>query len=191
MSSSVNPSNIGQNVIVTATVTAESAFAGVPEGTVQFFVDGTLLPPLSLSDGSASVSLSGLGLGMHVVTAVYTGNDLFAKSTGGLTQTVINHALVSIAVTPGDPVIAAGSTQQFTAIGTFSDGSTANLSSSVTWASAHLAVATINTSGLATGLSTGASFITATLGTVFGGADLGVGFGHYPIKAFGNGEDHS
>ncbi len=174
VSPSVNPSNVGQNVTFTVTVTPNTGFAGVPAGTAQFFVDGTFLTPLSLSDGSASFSLSGLSLGTHAVTAIYDGADLFAKSTGALTQTVINHALVSIAVTPGDPVIAQGSTQQFTAIGTFSDGSTANLSSSVTWASAHLAVATINASGLATGLSTGASFITASLGTVFGGADLTV-----------------
>jgi hypothetical protein len=173
--SSVNPSNIGQNVIVTATVTADSAFAGVPEGTVQFFVDGTAFPALvTLSDGSASVSLTALGVGTHAVTAIYSGDDIFAESTGGLTQIVTNHALVSIAVTPADPVIAEGSTQQFTAIGTYSDGSTANLSSSVTWASGHLAVATINASGLATGVTTGASFITASLGVLFGSAVLTV-----------------
>ena len=50
--------------------------------------------------------------------------------------------LQSIAVTPVNPSIAKGLTQQFTATGTYSDSSTANLTGSVTWASATTSVAT-------------------------------------------------
>ena len=42
-------------------------------------------------------------------------------------------ALVSIAVTPAKPSIAVGATQQFTATGTYGDGSTQNLTSTATW----------------------------------------------------------
>ena len=42
--------------------------------------------------------------------------------------------LTSIAVTPANPTIQFGGTQQFAATGTYSDGSTQNLTGSVTWA---------------------------------------------------------
>ena len=66
--------------------------------------------------------------------------------------------LQSIAVTPANPSVAKGLTQQFTATGTFSDNSTQNLTAQVTWASATTAVATINSSGLATAIATGTSY---------------------------------
>jgi len=49
-------------------------------------------------------------------------------------------------VTPANPSIAKGLTQQFTATGTYSDASTQNITSTLTWASATTSVATI-TSG--------------------------------------------
>ena len=53
-------------------------------------------------------------------------------------------ALVSIAVTPASPSIATGADKQFTATGTYADASTADLTSSVTWASDTPSVATID-----------------------------------------------
>ena len=58
------------------------------------------------------------------------------------------------------------------ATGTYSDGSTEVLTSTVTWTSGTVGVATINSSGLATGVSAGTSVITATLGAVNGTANL-------------------
>ena len=58
------------------------------------------------------------------------------------------------------------------ATGTYSDGSTAVLTSTVTWSSGKVGVATINSSGLATGVSAGTTVITATLGAVNGTANL-------------------
>lgn len=67
-------------------------------------------------------------------------------------------------MTPATPAnLAVGSTQQFTAMGTYSDGSTADVSSQVTWVSATPATATINSTGLATGVAVGTTNITATL----------------------------
>jgi hypothetical protein len=73
--------------------------------------------------------------------------------------------LASIAVTPAAPDIGVGTTQQFTATGTFSDSSTKNLTSTVSWSSSNGAVATIATSGgLATGAAAGGPVtITASL----------------------------
>ena len=57
--------------------------------------------------------------------------------------------LTSIAVTPANPTIQTGATQQFTATGTYSDNTTQNITSQVTWAS-NTSAATINSAGLAT-----------------------------------------
>ena len=78
----------------------------------------------------------------------------------------VQPALTSIAVTPASPSVAKGLTQQFTATGTYTDGSTANLTASVTWASATPSVATISSTGLAQSLATGTTNITAALGSV-------------------------
>ena len=53
--------------------------------------------------------------------------------------------LISIAVTPANPTIQTGATQQFTATGTYSDLSTQNITTQVTWASSPTGVATIPT----------------------------------------------
>src|SRR5262249_24959365 len=91
-----------------------------------------------------------------------------------LTVTVPAPTLTSIAVTPANPTINRGTTQQFTATGTFSDNSTQNLTSSVTWASASTNVSPINSAGLATAVAAGSSTITATMGTISGSTTLTV-----------------
>ncbi len=74
-------------------------------------------------------------------------------------------SLSSIAVTPANPSVSKGGTEQFDAVGTFSDGSTQDLTTAVNWSSATTTVATIsNTSGsqgLATAVGTGTSTISA------------------------------
>jgi plastocyanin len=82
--------------------------------------------------------------------------------------------LSSIAVTPANPTVGVGSTQAFTATGTFSDNSTQNITSQVTWASATTSVATITSTGVATGVAPGTSVITASLNGVTGMTHLTV-----------------
>ncbi len=82
--------------------------------------------------------------------------------------------LTSISVGPPNTSIAAGSTQQFTVTGIYSDGSKHDLSANVTWASSSAAAASISATGLAAATSAGKTFITATQGTVFGGTYLTV-----------------
>jgi hypothetical protein len=74
--------------------------------------------------------------------------------------------LTSIAVTPLTTSISLGETQQFTAIGTYSDNSTKNITTSVTWGSSNTAVAAISTTGLATSVAAGTTTITANLSGV-------------------------
>jgi hypothetical protein len=82
--------------------------------------------------------------------------------------------LVSIAVTPANTSIALGATQQFVATGTFSDKSTQDISSSVTWTSLNAGVAKISATGLSTAVATGTTTITAGSGAVSGTAKLTV-----------------
>ena len=88
-------------------------------------------------------------------------------TTTPATTTTTTPALSSIMVTPASPDnsanLAIGATQQFTATGTYSDGSTADISSQVTWNSDTTSVATIDSNGLATGVAAGTANITAAL----------------------------
>ena len=90
----------------------------------------------------------------------------FAEPNG--TCHAMSPVLTSIAVTPINPIVAQGLTEQFTATATYTDGSTADLTSSVTWTSANTIVASINGTGLAAALASGSSTISATSGVVVG-----------------------
>jgi len=78
--------------------------------------------------------------------------------------------LVSIAVTPSNPIVAPGTIQQFNATGTFSDNTTQDLTTLVIWSSSASSVATISnttgSNGKATAIATGTATITATSGSV-------------------------
>ena len=92
-----------------------------------------------------------------------------ATTLGSAVNLVVSSgpALVSIAVTPANPSIAKGLTQQPMQTGTYTDNSTQNLTSQVTW-SANAP------GGLATGNAVGQSTVTATSGNVQGSTTLTV-----------------
>ena len=87
-------------------------------------------------------------------------------------------ALVSLSLTPTNPSATKGTTQQFTATGTYSDSSTENLTTSVTWSSSVTSVASISntagSNGTATALAAGTTTITAVSGNVSGSTTLTV-----------------
>ncbi len=82
--------------------------------------------------------------------------------------------LASVAVTSSAPSVAVGATRQFTATAAYSDGTTGNVSSTATWTVATQAFATINSSGLATGVAVGATMVTASLSGITGSEPLTV-----------------
>lgn len=114
------------------------------------------------------------GLATGVASGVSTISAQSGTVSGSATLTVGNAALVSIAVSPASPSIASGTTQQFVATGTFTDGSQQDLTTSVSWSSANPAVASVSPAGLATSLSVGTSMITAALSDVNGSTLLTV-----------------
>lgn len=100
VTSSANPSHVGQSVAFTATVANSTGNgAGTPTGSVQFQIDGRNYgSPVVLANGSASVSDAALGVGTHKVQAMYTPDTTaFVASTSGS----YNQAVVAAAVTLG------------------------------------------------------------------------------------------
>jgi len=65
--------------------------------------------------------------------------------------------LTSIAIAPISPNITVGDTQQFTATGHFSDGTTSNITPQSSWSSDNSTVATVENFGTQPGLATGKS----------------------------------
>ena len=88
--------------------------------------------------------------------------------------TISNATVQSITVTPATPTIALGALQQFAASGTFSDGSTLDITSVVTWTSSTPTVAVVNQKGVASSASHGQTNINATFKSVTGSTLLNV-----------------
>jgi Bacterial Ig-like domain (group 2)/PKD domain len=122
---------------------------------------------ISNTSGSNGLATSA-GLGTTTITAT------LGLINGNTTLSVTAAVLTSIAVTPANPSIPLGTTQQFTATGTFSDLSTQDVTASVTWSSDTPTVASISTGGLATGVGVGVANITATSGSITGSATITV-----------------
>ena len=100
-----------------------------------------------------------------VVAGLSAGTATITASLNGITSTPVKLTVISlssISVTPAPPAnLAVGATQQFTATGIFTDGSTEDITSEVTWISDTPATATISQNGLATGVAVGTTNITA------------------------------
>jgi hypothetical protein len=90
LTSSSNPSTVGQPVTFTATVTATSAGTGSPTGTVTFMDGSTVLAKnVQLVNGVATCMTTTLGKGKHKITVVYSGDtDFLASTSSVLTETV-------------------------------------------------------------------------------------------------------
>jgi sugar lactone lactonase YvrE len=130
-----------------------------------FTANGVIgLPLQGSSTGAVGIAIDGAG-------DVWTTNGLTSvvEYIGAAAPTVTplvaqiatpSAALVSIAVTPASASVAVGATQQFTATATFADGATRNFTNVVNWISSNPSAATINASGLATGVAAGSTNIT-------------------------------
>ncbi len=135
----------------------------------------TITGSVTWASGSPAVAtISSGGLAHGVAAGTSTISATLGAISGNTLLTVTAPTLVSIAVTPANPTIAAGANQQMIATGTYSDASTQTITGSVTWASGSPAVATISSGGLAHGVAAGTSTISATLGAISGNTLLTV-----------------
>jgi trimeric autotransporter adhesin len=134
------------------------------------------------STNTSIATISNAGGSKGRATAVAAGSTTIRATlgtiSGSTTLTVTTATLVSVAITPANPVIATGTTQQFVATGTYSDNSTQNLTVAATWSSSNTSVATISnaagSNGLATSVASGTTTITATSGGKSGSTTLTV-----------------
>jgi Bacterial Ig-like domain (group 3) len=85
LSSSQNPSAVGQAVTLTATV---SSSAGVPTGKVKFMTGAIGLGTVTLSGGVATVTTTTLPAGSDPITANYLGTTNCGTSSASPTQVV-------------------------------------------------------------------------------------------------------
>jgi Big-like domain-containing protein len=160
-----------------------SATGSFSDGTLQnvtaeatWTSSNTLVATVSNATGTRGL-VSTLAQGTTTITAALSG-----VTSDRATLTVTAPALVSIAISPPNPVISLSFSvvQQFTALGLISDGTTTNLTSSATWQSSIPTVALISDVGLSKGFanlgSAGTTTISATFGTITGSTVLTVTF---------------
>jgi len=129
------------------------------------------------STGDASIATVTPGVGGHAtVKGIKVGTTTVTAAGSGLTGstmvTVTAATLTSIGVTPMEPSLAAGTSSQLTATGVFSDATTMNLSTQVTWSTSAVGIATVDGSGLLRGVATGTAKITASMGSASGSTNV-------------------
>jgi len=156
---SITPSNPSLTIGSSRQLTATGTFS---DGTTQ-----NLTNSVSWSASPAAVAVSNTG----VVNAITNGTATVTATSGSVsasdTITISGTTLTSIAISPSNPSMVKGATQPLIATGTFSDGSTQNLTGSVTWSSSPGNIVTVS-AGLASAMGVGTATVTATSGAISG-----------------------
>jgi len=172
----VNPSNLTS---ITITPSTQTILIG---STIQYRAIGTFADGgtedltgsvtwNSSSPAVATISSSGLANTFIKGTANITAS--FNGASGSTTLNVVL-PLAEIEILPRNGFVAQGGTQQFTAIGTYTDGSTTDLTNTVSWSASPNTVAGINSTGLVTALTPGTATITASWGQISSSATFTV-----------------
>lgn len=154
-----------------------------PGQTAQYLLSGTFddgstqdLSKLATWSSSqtdiATIDATGLGTAFSGGSTTITGTVRGRSAT--LTLTVTSTTLTSLVVTPANTTLAVAGTLNYQAQGSFSDGSSRDLTNEVVWSSSSTSVATISPLGQARGLVEGSTTITASLGAVSGSTGLQV-----------------
>jgi hypothetical protein len=173
VTSSANPSNLGQAVTFTANVASNPAGSGSPSGMVTFSEGSNVLAQFAVdANGNASYTASTLSLGSHTITVSYASDTTFAASVGTVVQNVREGTSTTLTSSPnpssfGQTVLLSGHVSAAdSSAGTpagsisFSDGSN-TLGSAVVDASGNASIST-------SGLTVGSHAIVATFNGVSG-----------------------
>lgn len=157
-----------QLVSIAVTPATVSAPVGVPKPltAIGTYTNGTkqdLTGSVAWSSSDPAVaSVSGAGpsggwvTGASAGTATIQAVDAATHLAGSTVLTVTPAVVVSIAVTPTAPSVPLGLSTRFTATGTYTDGSSHDLTTSVTWSSSSPDVAPVSNAGGSEGVATGA-----------------------------------
>ncbi|HTD25023.1 MAG TPA: beta-propeller fold lactonase family protein [Terriglobales bacterium] len=156
----------------------------VPKGLPQQFTatahyaDSSTLDATGVATWSSSDLTKATVDGKGLAKTLQQGTPTIQAQYGGFNPSTVltigPPVLVSIAVTPNNPGVALGLSQQFTATGTLTDNSTQDLTSTATWSSTTTSVATINTTGLAQTVAQGSTTIKAVSNAITGSTLLTV-----------------
>ena len=181
MSSTANLT-VSPATLVSLAVSPATALVSI-SGTQAFvatasYSDGSARDVSRVTAWSSSATAVGTIASTGVATGVASGNTTITAAFGGMTGTsllsVTTATLSSITVSPASATVAMNGTQQYQATATYSDSSTRDVTTAVTWASAPTSVATISASGAARGVASGTANITASLNGKTGTASLNV-----------------
>ena len=142
------------------------------------YTDGStqnLTGSVTWTSSLASVAtISAAGLASSAGQGGTTIQAVLGPIQGSTSLTITGPALVSIAATPANPIMPTGTTQQFIATGTYTDNSTQDVTSSATWSSSAMDIATVDNAGMVTGLTAGPTTISAAMGSISGSVSLNV-----------------
>jgi Cep192 domain 4/Bacterial Ig-like domain (group 2)/HYDIN/CFA65/VesB-like, Ig-like domain len=171
VSIAVLPANANVGIGTTQPYQAIGKFNNNTTSDITASVTWATADPSIATIGASSGLLSGIKGGVTTVTAKHgTGT----KTITGSTNVTIVPVLTSIAVTPNTATVPAGIPQQFTATGSYNDGTQRDLTTTATWSSSNPTVASISVTGRAATAAPGQSTISAALGSVSGSAVLTV-----------------
>jgi len=124
----------------------------------------------SASKQIVNISNSGVagakGLGTTVISATTS------AMSGSAMVTVSSPALVTIVISPSNPAVPLGRNLQLAAIGSFTDGSTQDLTRAVTWAVDNASVASLSSTGYATAEHVGSTGAEVIFGGIQGTATI-------------------
>jgi hypothetical protein len=180
----------GQNPLTSISInnvptTALAVGATVNLTATGIFANGTsqdVTSQATWASSAAAVATVGTSTGSYgQVTALTDGTFTVTATVGAIVgtsaaMTVSSKTLQSIAITPTNPTLQVGLTNQpFVATGTYSDGSTGDVTQQATWASSATAVLTVVATGTTAGqvatLAAGTATLTATVGSISSPAD--------------------
>ena len=149
LTSSINPSLVGQSTNLTATILSLPAF-GATTGSIQFFDGATSLGTVAVTGSSATLPASFSTAGTHTLTAVYTSTNvnILGATSAPYAQHVLNVAALGLtsSVNPSLPGQSTTLTATLTALGSptgtikFYDGATLLGTVPLTGTTATLAV---------------------------------------------------
>lgn len=183
---SLTVSNAALTAIAVAPATATIAKGSTRQYTATgSFTDGSTADLTAtatwISSDTAVATVSNAAGSNGLATGVAVGTAMISASSSGIagsaSLSVSAATLTRIDVTPSVATVAKGVQQQFVATGTYSDSTTQNLTTLVTWMSSAPSVATVGSGaegGLATGLAVGSATITAVMGAIQDNAELTV-----------------
>jgi hypothetical protein len=125
--------------------------------------------PSTVASINAQGNLKGVGKGLAQISAAYQG------LAGSTSITIGPAVLVGIAVNPQRDSLPLGESESVTAIASFSDGGTQDMTQSVTWRASPSTVASINAQGDLKGVGKGLAQISAAYRGLAGSASITIG----------------